>query len=78
MRALLYLGLVVVYLLHNDFWLWEADGRFLWLPIGLAYHLSYCLLIVVWMAMMVKWAWPRKGMVKSEPNRPDVPREPMA
>ena len=58
MRALLYLGLVVVYLLHNDLWLWEADGRVLWLPIGLAYHVSYCLLVVAWMAMLVKWAWP--------------------
>ena len=58
MRVLLYLGLVVVYLLHNDFWLWDSDGRFLKLPVGLSYHVSYCLLVVAWMAALVKWAWP--------------------
>ena len=49
MKRLAWPALVLLYLLHNDLWLWEADGRFLWLPIGLAYHLAYCLLVVGWM-----------------------------
>ncbi len=59
MRALLYLGLGALFLLHNDWWLWTSDARFLRLPAGLAYHLIYCLVVVVWMTLLVRHAWPR-------------------
>ncbi len=57
-RALLYSGLVVLYLLHNDWWLWNRDDRVFGLPVGLAYHVAYSLLIVVWMALMVRFLSP--------------------
>lgn len=59
MRALLYWTLALVYLLHNDWWLWGVNQRFLGLPAGLAYHLSYCFVVVLCMALLVKYAWPR-------------------
>ena len=66
-RALLYWALGLVYLLHNDWWLWSVNRRFLGLPAGLAYHLFYCLVVVLCMALLVKYAWPRGiGMAPNE------------
>ena len=58
MRATLYIGLALVYLLHNDWWLWGSDARVLGLPVGLTYHVGYCGLVVVVMALLVRFAWP--------------------
>jgi hypothetical protein len=54
MKKLLYGGLVALYLLHNDWWLWNRDGRLLGLPVGLAYQVAFCLLVIVWMALLVR------------------------
>jgi Protein of unknown function (DUF3311) len=57
-RAALYAALVVLYLLHNDLWLWR-DGRFvLGLPVGLTYHVGYCLAAAALFALLVRRAWP--------------------
>ena len=70
MRALLYLGLAALYLLHNDVWLWERDGRLLGLPVGLAYHVLFCLVVVAWMALVVRHAWPDDVDEDPTPRRP--------
>ena len=58
-RGLVYLGLALLYLLHNDLWLWD-DGRLLFgLPVGLTYHLLFCLAVAVLMLVLVARAWPR-------------------
>ena len=58
MKRLCYLALGALYVLHNDVWLW-SDGRTLfWLPIGLTYHLWFCVVVVLVMAAAVRWAWP--------------------
>ena len=75
MRVLLYLGLVVLYLLHNDWWLWDDDGRLLGLPVGLTYHLLYCFAVVGWMALLVKLTWPGSGYGAGE-SAGEVEREP--
>ena len=54
----LYGALVVLYLLHNDLWLWNDARLVLGLPIGLLYHVVFCLVTAVVLAMLVKWAWP--------------------
>lgn len=57
-RWLLYGALVALYVLHNDLWLWN-DARFvLGLPVGLTYHIVFCFVVVVVMALMVVHAWP--------------------
>ncbi len=57
-RWALYGALVLLYLLHNDLWQWH-DGRLaLGLPVGLTYHLAYCLATAALMAALVRWAWP--------------------
>lgn len=57
-RWTLYLTLFVLYLLHNDLWLWNDAGLFLGLPIGLFYHIMYCVAAAILMILLVKFAWP--------------------
>jgi hypothetical protein len=60
MRALLVILTLVLYALHQDFWLWR-DARplvFGFLPVGLFYHAAYSLVTAGWMAVLVKLAWP--------------------
>ncbi len=58
--ALLTLLVLLVYLLHQDFWNWKrAEPLVLgFLPIGLAYHAFFSVLAAVLMAILVKFAWP--------------------
>ena len=57
-RKLLYLALVVLYLLHNDLWLWHDPRLVLGLPVGLLYHVCFCLVAALLMALLVTFAWP--------------------
>ncbi|HTL59160.1 MAG TPA: DUF3311 domain-containing protein [Candidatus Limnocylindrales bacterium] len=58
---LLTLLIVVVYLLHQDFWNWQKTEPlvFGFLPVGLAYHAGYSILASILMAVLVKVAWPK-------------------
>ena len=58
---LLVIGLVILLLiLHQDFWLWDDTSVVLgFLPVGLAYHAAFCLATagVGWLA--VTYCWPQ-------------------
>ena len=58
---LLTLLVLVVYVVHQDFWNWnKAEPLVLgFLPIGLAYHAGYSILAAITMAILVKFAWPK-------------------
>lgn len=61
MKKLLLIALVVLlYLLHQDFWFWNKPTPlvFGFLPIGLFYHVVYTLAISILMWLLVKFAWP--------------------
>lgn len=61
MRWLLTSLVVIVVLLHQDFWLWtDRSLVFGFLPVGLAYHLGYAILASLTMALLVRYAWPRQ------------------
>ncbi len=51
---------VVVYVLHQDFWNWKKAEPLIFgfLPIGLAYQAGYSILAAALMAVLVKTAWP--------------------
>lgn len=55
---LLYAALVVLYLLHNDLWLWNDSRLFLGLPAGLAYHVGFAVATSVVLTLLVIYAWP--------------------
>jgi hypothetical protein len=50
--------LLVVYLLHNDLWIWDDRRLVLGLPVGLLYHLGYCLLASLTLWLLIRHAWP--------------------
>ena len=55
-RRSIYVALLLVFLLHNDFWLWN-DADLLWgLPVGLTYHVAYCVAVSALMGLLVSRA----------------------
>ena len=58
---MLTLLVIIVYLLHQDFWNWNKAQPLLFgfLPVGLAYHAGYSILASILMAVLVKFAWPK-------------------
>lgn len=57
---LLFLLGLAVYLLHQDCWNWRKIEPmvFGFLPVGFAYHIGFSILCTVFMAILVKFAWP--------------------
>lgn len=58
-RKLVWLAVGLLFILHHDFWWWDNPALvFGFLPIGLAYHLTFSIAAgCLWFAM-VKFAWP--------------------
>ncbi|NKB89608.1 MAG: DUF3311 domain-containing protein [Acidobacteria bacterium] len=53
------LGLIAaMYLLHNDWWLWNDSSLVAGVPVGLAYHVGYMMVSAVVLTAVVKLAWP--------------------
>lgn len=78
-RNLLALLVVVVYLLHQDFWNWSRIEPMMmgFLPIGLAYHVAYSLVASLTMALLVRFAWPKFAELEDEkPSQRTTERQP--
>jgi hypothetical protein len=61
MKAALILLVIVVMLLHQDFWNWKDRTLvFGFLPVGLAYHAGYAIVASLTMALLVRYLWPRE------------------
>jgi len=57
-RGLLYLALGAAFVLRHDLWLWNEPRLLLGLPVGLTYHVLFCLVVAALMALLVRFAWP--------------------
>jgi hypothetical protein len=59
-NLVLFLLILAVYALHQDYWNWSNAGLvFGFLPAGLAYHAAYSIGCAILMAILVKTAWPK-------------------
>ncbi len=58
-RWIFYLLLVILYLLHNDIWFWHSPDIVLGLPVGLLYHVLFCIVSSLVFYLLVKSAWPK-------------------
>ncbi len=56
-KWVLYCLLVLLFLLHNDFWFWQTPKLVLGLPVGLLYHILFCIAASLVMYSLVKYAW---------------------
>jgi len=59
-RILLVIAVVVVYVLHQDFWFWRTARPlvFGFIPIGLFYQACFSFAAALLMWLLVKFAWP--------------------
>ncbi len=53
-----YLAILALFVLHNDFWLWNNDRLVAGLPAGLLYHVIYCVAVSSLFLLLVRFAWP--------------------
>jgi len=60
-KGVVYAALVVLLLLHGDFWLWSDGSIVLGLPAGLTYHVAYCFVVAAVLAVVVRLDWPADG-----------------
>ena len=65
-RIPLYAALVALYVLHNDLWLWDDPRLVLALPVGLVYHVAFCIATSVVLTLLVVYAWPEHLEVPEE------------
>jgi len=66
-RTLIAAGFVVLFFLHQDFW-WRDDPTLVLgvLPVSLAYHVVWTLLVAVGWFMVGKHCWPDQLDEESE------------
>lgn len=59
-KALLVIAVIVVYVLHQDFWFWRTARPLIFgfIPIGLFYHACFAVLASLLLWLLVKHAWP--------------------
>ncbi len=57
-RRLLFALLVLAFVLRNDFWQWDDPRLVAGLPVGLGYHVAFCLATALLMWLLVRFAWP--------------------
>ena len=57
-RWLIYLLVLVLYVFHNDLWLWDDPTLIAGLPVGLIYHIGFCVAAAGLMVLLVNYAWP--------------------
>lgn len=60
--SIVVLVVVIMFLLHNSFWLWGLDDRLPFLcgfmPFAYSFYVGYAVLAVVVMKLIIKLAWP--------------------
>lgn len=57
-RRLIYLALLLALVLHNDLWYWNDASFVLGLPVGLLYHILFCLAVSLILGLLIRYAWP--------------------
>jgi hypothetical protein len=66
-RALILTFFLLLFVLHQDFW-WKNDPRLVlgFLPVSLAYHIVWTLLVALGWFLVGKFCWPR-GLDDEDP-----------
>lgn len=52
-------GFLLLYFLHQDFWFWNDATLFFGLPVGLVYHVLYCVVVTLFFALAAKALLPK-------------------
>jgi hypothetical protein len=74
-RGPLYAALLILYLLHNDLWLWHDPTLLFGLPVGLVYHVGFAIATGIVLTLLVLKAWPdHLEVADSEVGRQEADR----
>jgi hypothetical protein len=75
-RKLLIVVVVLLYVLHQDWWFWRTARPlvFGFIPIGLFYQAGFSVAAALVMWMLVKYAWPSHLEREVEQNLPKEDR----
>jgi hypothetical protein len=72
-KRFLYALLLLMAVLHQDFWFWSDPTLVAGvLPVGLAYHAVYTLVVALLMWLLSEYAWPVHLEQDSSPSAPKV------
>ena len=59
MKKILYIMVLCMIVLHQDFWNWDNDALvFGFMPVGLAYHAGYSIVAACLWGFAIKFVWP--------------------
>jgi len=73
-KALVYLAVPILYVLHQDWWFWnDEEHRLFGMPIGLTYQALFCLAAATLMFCLVRYAWPAHLEVEATDMKPERP-----
>ena len=51
---------LILMVLHQDFWNWDNSNLvFGIMPVGLAYHAAYSIVVAIFWALVIRFAWPK-------------------
>jgi len=51
---------LILMVLHQDFWNWDnSDLVFGIMPVALAYHAAYSMVVAIFWALVIRFAWPK-------------------
>ena len=69
MKRVVVLLLILLAILHQDFWYWDRIDPlvFGFIPIGLAYQMGISIAAAILWALAVHYCWPRDVDVPDEP-----------
>ena len=76
MKRVVVLFLVLLAILHQDFWFWDRIEPlvFGFIPIGLAYQMGVSIAAAILWALAVHYCWPRDVDVADEPFTAETAR----
>ncbi len=71
--ALVSLIVLIMFILHNSFWLWDLDDRvpllFGFMPFAFSFYVGYSILALIAMRIIIRLAWPDPPAEVLEPHR---------
>lgn len=70
--ALVIVIVLIMFALHNSFWLWRWDGRlpllFGFMPFAFSFYVLYAFVAVAALALIIRLAWPDPPAGTLEPD----------
>ncbi len=71
-KATVLIVFIILMVLHQDFWNWDnSDLVFGIMPVGLAYHAAYSIVVAIFWALVIRFAWPKDIEEWAEGNDSD-------